>query len=99
MADKTVDELPLLTNPNFTVGDYFMLWDESTGVSKKFSVAQYRNDVLSFGLQGGNYNGTLNAETLSNVPTATYANGDWFFIDVAGTMEGHDFDVLLHIWC
>ena len=93
MADKTVDELPLLTNPNFTVGDYFMLWDESTGVSKKFSVAQYRNDVLSFGLQGGNYNGTLNAETLSNVPTATYANGDWFFIDVAGTMQGIDFDV------
>jgi hypothetical protein len=47
MSKITVNELPQLTNPNFTTGDYFLVWDESSGQSCKFSVSQYRNDVLS----------------------------------------------------
>ena len=93
MADKTVNELPQLTNPNFTDGDYFLVWDESSGQSCKFSVAQYRNDVLAFGLTGGNYNGTLDAGSSNTIDLASPANGDWFFVDVAGTIESLDVDV------
>jgi hypothetical protein len=91
MADKTVNELPQLTNPNFSDGDFFLVWDESTNQSCKFSVAQYRNDVLAFGLTGGNYNGTLDATQA--LPAGTYVTGDWFFVDVAGTIEGLAVDV------
>ena len=93
MASKQVNELPQLTNPNFSSGDFFLVWDESSGQSTKFSVAQYRNDVLSFGLTGGNYNGTLDASLVSSIVLPTPAKGDWFFIDVAGTIEGLAVDV------
>ena len=93
MADKTVNELPQLTNPNFTTGDYFLVWDESSGVSCKFAVSQYRQDVLDFGLTGGNYNGTIDANLNSSIVLPSPANGDWFFVDVAGTIEGLDVDV------
>jgi hypothetical protein len=93
MADKTVDELPQLTNANFTDGDYFLVWDESNNTSCKFSVSQYRFDVLAFGLTGGNYNGTLDANLNSNIVLPSPSNGDWFFVDVAGTIEGLDVDV------
>ena len=93
MAKITVNELPQLTNPNFTTGDYFLVWDESSGQSCKFSVQQYRNDVLAFGLTGGNYNGTLDADINSSIVLPSPANGDWFFVDVAGTIEGLDVDV------
>ncbi len=93
MSKITVNELPQLTNPNFTTGDYFLVWDESSGQSCKFSVSQYRNDVLSFGLTGGNYNGTLDADLNDNIVLPSPANGDWFFVDVAGTIEGLDVDV------
>ncbi len=91
--NKTVDQLPQLTNPNFTDGDYFLVWDESNNQSCKFSVSQYRADVLSFGLTGGNYNGTLDAALNSSIVLPSPANGDWFFVDVAGTIEGLDVDV------
>lgn len=90
MSKITVNELPTLTNPNFTTGDYFLVWDESTGQSCKFSVSQYRQDVLDFGLTGGNYNGTIDADLNSSIVLPSPANGDWFFVDVAGTIEGLD---------
>ena len=93
MAKVTVNELPQLTNPNFSDGDFFLVWDESTNQSCKFSVSQYRNDVLAFGLTGGNYNGTLDADINNSIVLPDPANGDWFFIDVAGTIEGLDVDV------
>ena len=92
MPRKTIDQLPVLTNPNFTAGDYFMIWDENEGTSCKFSVSQYRNDVLAFGLNGGNYNGTIDADLNSNI-VGDFANGDWFFVEVAGTIEGLNVDV------
>ncbi len=93
MSKITVNELPTLTNPNFTTGDYFLVWDESTGQSCKFAVSQYRQDVLDFGMTGGNYNGTLDANLNSSIVLPSPANGDWFFVDVAGTIEGLDVDV------
>mgnify|MGYP001586100890 FL=1 len=93
MADKTVDQLPLLTNGNFGVNDYFMVWDDSTDRSCRFSVQQYREEVLAFGLTGGNYNGTLDASASSSINLSGPANGDWFFVDVAGIIEGLEADV------
>ena len=93
MADKTVDQLTLLTNGNFGINDYFMVWDDSSEIACKFSVSQYRDDVLAAGLAGGSYNGTLDALAQNTITLPNAENGDWFFVDVAGTIEGLEVDV------
>lgn len=94
MAKITVNELPQLTNPNFSSGDYFLVWDESTGQSCKFSVEQYGNDIEARGLLGGNYHGVVDASVLSSSPLGVSAeNGDWHFVSVAGSIEGLAVDV------
>jgi hypothetical protein len=94
MSKITVNELPTLTNSNFTGGDYFLVWDESSGQSCKFSVEQYGNDIAARGLLGGNYHGVVDASVLNSSPLAGAAeNGDWHFVSVAGTIEGLTVDV------
>lgn len=90
-----VDNLPQLSQLEFNDDDYLKVHDAQSDLWCKYSIAQFRQEITDYGLTGGNYNGVIDASVNSNVPVASppYDNGDWFYVSVAGTIEGLAVDV------
>ncbi len=56
-------------------------------------LASYVESGIDLEAVGAQYRGVLNAAASGSVPTDDYTNGDWFFVSVAGTIEGENVDV------
>ena len=76
-----------------TEKDKVKVYSESRNDIGVMSLETISEFVGAYNLIGSNYNGVLDAVALTEIPEQNPVNGDWYYVGVAGTLEGLTLDV------